>query len=179
MQFVFCTQLFTEKHFHFTTPDDVMTLILFKFVYCSFYEKKKEEKKKQMHTVNVLKIYCFCFYKMLINTVAAQEQKMCCGSSSWASIYEPPHDKTNKMTVGPAKIQISLSIRPVWSESSLCVQWVATLRTQAFFMRTAKTLIRLGGCPGWSESSLGAHSFFCFVRSRLKWWNIRIYSFSI
>ena len=23
--------------------------------------------------------------------------------------------------------------------------------------RTAKTLIRLGGCPGWSESSLGAH----------------------
>ena len=25
-------------------------------------------------------------------------------------------------------------------------------------MRTAKTLIRLGGCPGRSESSLGAHS---------------------
>ena len=32
------------------------------------------------------------------------------------------------------------------------------LRTHAFFMRTAKTLIRLGGCPGWSESSLGAHA---------------------
>ena len=29
-------------------------------------------------------------------------------------------------------------------------------------MRTANTLIRLGGCPGWSESSLGAHSFFWF-----------------
>ena len=29
-------------------------------------------------------------------------------------------------------------------------------------MRTAKTLIRLGGCPGWSESSLGAHSFCWF-----------------
>ena len=25
-------------------------------------------------------------------------------------------------------------------------------------MRTAKTLIRLGGCPGWSESSLGTHA---------------------
>ena len=25
-------------------------------------------------------------------------------------------------------------------------------------MRTAKTLFRLGGCPGWSESSLGAHA---------------------
>ena len=39
--------------------------------------------------------------------------------------YEPRHDKTNKMSVRPAKTQISLSIRPVWSESSLCAQWVA------------------------------------------------------
>ena len=36
-------------------------------------------------------------------------------------------------------------------------------------MRTAKTLIRLGGCPGWSGSSLGAHSFcwFCHVAAHL------------
>ena len=33
--------------------------------------------------------------------------------------YEPPHDKTNKVAVRPAKTQISLGIRPVWSESSL------------------------------------------------------------
>ena len=39
--------------------------------------------------------------------------------------FEPPHDKTNKMTVRPAKTQISLGIRPVWSESSLCAQRVA------------------------------------------------------
>ena len=39
--------------------------------------------------------------------------------------YEPPHDKTNKMTVRPAKTQINLGIRPVWSKSSLCAQWVA------------------------------------------------------
>ena len=39
--------------------------------------------------------------------------------------FEPRHDKTNKMTVHPAKTQISLSIRPVWSESSLCASWVA------------------------------------------------------
>ena len=38
---------------------------------------------------------------------------------------EPPRDKTNKMSVRPAKTQISLGIRPVWSESSLCAQWVA------------------------------------------------------
>ena len=34
-------------------------------------------------------------------------------------LFEPPHDKTNKMTVRPAKTQISLGIPPVWSESSL------------------------------------------------------------
>ena len=39
--------------------------------------------------------------------------------------YEPPHDKTNKMTVRPANTPISLGIHPVWSESSLCAQWIA------------------------------------------------------
>ena len=38
---------------------------------------------------------------------------------------EPPHDKTNKVAVRPAKTQISLGTRKVWSESSLCAQWVA------------------------------------------------------
>ena len=32
---------------------------------------------------------------------------------------EPPHDKTNNVSMRPAKTQISLGIRPVWSESSL------------------------------------------------------------
>ena len=39
--------------------------------------------------------------------------------------YEPLHDKTNKMTVRPAKTQISLGICPVWSESSTCAKSVA------------------------------------------------------
>ena len=39
--------------------------------------------------------------------------------------FEPLHDKTNKKTVCPAKTQISLGIHPVWSEASLCTQWVA------------------------------------------------------
>ena len=42
-----------------------------------------------------------------------------------ATVFEPPHDKTNKITLRPAKTQISLGIRPVWSESSLCAHWVA------------------------------------------------------
>ena len=35
------------------------------------------------------------------------------------AIFEPRYDKTNIMAVRPAKTQISLGIRPVWSESSL------------------------------------------------------------
>ena len=34
-------------------------------------------------------------------------------------LYEPRHGKTNKMSVRPAKPQISLDIRPVWSQSLL------------------------------------------------------------
>ena len=32
---------------------------------------------------------------------------------SESATYKPPHDKTNKMTVRPAKTQVSLGIRPV------------------------------------------------------------------
>ena len=64
---------------------------------------------------------------------------------------EPPHDKTNKMSVRPAKTQISLCIRPVWSDSSLCAQWIA--KDPSFLHEDP---------PGWSESSLGAHSFYWF-----------------
>ena len=53
----------------------------------------------------------------------------------------------------PAKTQISLGIRPVWSESSLSA-WRKLVSLP--IERTAKTLIRLGGCTGWPESSLGA-----------------------
>ena len=37
-------------------------------------------------------------------------------------------------------------------------------------LSTQRRLIRLGGCPGWSESSLGAHSFcwFCHVMAHIK-----------
>ena len=36
-------------------------------------------------------------------------------------------------------------------------------------MQTAKTLIRLGGCPGWTESLLGAHAKF--ILSWGGWYN--------
>ena len=69
--------------------------------------------------------------------------------------FEPPHDKTNKMTCAPSENSDqpghSLSL-----DQSLRCALSGWLRTQGFFRQTAKTLIRLGECPGWSESLLGA-----------------------
>ena len=75
---------------------------------------------------------------------------------SWRrSTCEPPHDKTNKVACAssedsdqpghpPSLIRV-FAVRSVGSKGPK-VSW------------TVKTLIRLGGCPGWSESSLGAHA---------------------
>ena len=49
---------------------------------------------------------------------------------------------------------------------SLIRVFAVRLRTRAFFMQTAKTLIRLGGCPGWSESTLGAHAILLVLSCR-------------
>ena len=61
--------------------------------------------------------------------------------------------KPTKWHVRPVKSQISFAS---WSESLLCAQWVA--KGPSFLHATAETLIRLGGCPGWSESSLVIHA---------------------
>ena len=64
--------------------------------------------------------------------------------------HEPRHDKSHNMSVRPAKTQISLDIRPVWSESSLCAQLEAK---EPSFLHAD------------SEDSLpGAHSFCWFCR---------------
>ena len=73
-------------------------------------------------------------------------------------------------------------LRSAWasaqSDQSLRCALNGSLRTQGFFMRTAKTLIRLDGCPGWSESSLGAHSlcWFCHVAAHLPDWKGRLWN---
>ena len=64
-------------------------------------------------------------------------------------LYEPRHEKTNKMSVRPAKTKISLGIRPFWSESSLCAQWVA--KDPSFLHADSE---------GWSESLSWAHTHF-------------------
>ena len=69
--------------------------------------------------------------------------------------------KPTKLHVRPAKTQISLGIRPVWSECSLSA-W-RKLESLATHWAQVKTLIRLGGCQGWSESSLGPHAFLLIL----------------
>ena len=63
----------------------------------------------------------------------------------WATSWQ-----NQQMTVCPAKTQISLGIRPVWSEASLCAQWVA--KDPSFLHADSED----------SESSLGAQSFCWF-----------------
>ena len=94
------------------------------------------------------------FIKFLINT----------------PLNEPPRDKTNKMACAPSED----SDQPGHPPSLNRVFAVRSVGSSAFFMRTAKTLIRLGGCPGWSESSLGAHQFVGFVIMRLTFGSVVI-----
>ena len=83
--------------------------------------------------------------------------------SSWVKcIFEPRHDKTNKVSVRPAKTQISLGIHPVWSVFAVCMKKAKVL---SYPLSAQRRLIRLGRCPGWPEPLLGAHSlcWFCHV----------------
>ena len=93
------------------------------------------------------------------------------------TVLEPRHDKTNKVTVRPEKTQISLGIRPVWSESSLCAKWVA--KDPSFFHADSEDSDQTGQMPRlirpvWSESSLGAHSFYWFCHVTTQWQSFNI-----
>ena len=69
---------------------------------------------------------------------------------------EPPHDKTNKMICAfsehsdqPGHLPSLIGVFAVRMKKA----WVHSCPLSA-----QRRLIRLGGCPGWSESSLGAHA---------------------
>ena len=56
--------------------------------------------------------------------------------------------------------------KPTMNNQSLRCPHEESLGPQLPIKRTAKTLIRLGGCPGCSESSLGAQSLCWFLSCR-------------
>ena len=79
---------------------------------------------------------------------------------------EPHHDKTNKMTVCPAKTQISLGM-PSLTESSLCAQWVA--KDPIFLHADSEDSDQTGQMPSLIRVFAGRTChFFGFVMQWLK-----------
>ena len=74
--------------------------------------------------------------------------------------------KPTKWSVHPAKTQISLGICPVWSESSLCAQWVA--KDPSFFHADSEDSDQTGWMPRliWVFAGRTRH-FAGFVMRRL------------
>ena len=80
--------------------------------------------------------------------------------------FEPRHDKTNNVAVRPAKTQISLGIRPVWSESSLSTG--RKLGSLATHWMHSKDSDQTGRMPQADLSLRWAHTHFVgFVMSWL------------
>ena len=73
-----------------------------------------------------------------------------------------------KWHVRPANTQISLGIRPVWSESSLCAQWVA--KVPSFLHADSEDSDQTGRMPRliWVFDGRTCH-IVGFVMRRLKW----------
>ena len=86
-------------------------------------------------------------------------------SGPWLFVFEPPHDKTNKMTVCPAKTQISLGICPVWSDFAVHMKkaWVLS------YPLSAQRRLLIDWADAQADPSLRwAHSHFVgFVTRRL------------
>ena len=74
--------------------------------------------QRLLNKINLLPKFLWWSGHNKLTTVKIKEYTV----TSPSYLFEPPHDKTNKMTVRSAKTQISLGIHPVWSESSLSAQ---------------------------------------------------------
>ena len=103
--------------------------------------------------------------------------------------FEPPHDKTDKMTCAPSEDTDQPGHLPSLIRAftvHMKKPWVLSYPLSAQWR-----LIRLGGCPGWSESSLGAHAillvgsfnffyrlhvFYRFCCAQLIWFSLTLES---
>ena len=83
------------------------------------------------------------------------------------------NDMSHNMTKPTMWLWAQWRLRSAWasaqSDQHLRCPHKESLGPELPIKCTAKTLIRLGGCPGWAESSLGAHSFcwFCHVAAHI------------
>ena len=74
----------------------------------------------------------------------------------WSTLFEPHCDKTNKRACAPSED----SNQPGHLPSLIRVVAVRLKKSRSlsYPLSTQRRLIRLGGCPGWSESSLGTYA---------------------
>ena len=110
-------------------------------------------------------LFCFCCVQAQIEINQPLFWQIDLTNLQWQKrplgVNEPLHDKTNKITFvhsedsdQPGHLPSLISLRCPHEETlgpKLPIEW------------TAKTLIRLGKCPGWSESSLGAQIILLVV----------------
>ena len=99
-----------------------------------------------------------------------------CWLTSWSKRLIGRFDLCHSMTkltkwhVHPAKTQISLDIHPVWSESSMCVQWVA--KGPSFLHADSEDSDQSGRLPRliWVFAGRTSH-FVGFVMMQLTYFN--------
>ena len=89
----------------------------------------------------------------------------------WSFINKPQHDKTNKMACAPSED----SDQPGHPPSMIRVFAVRMKkpRVLSYPFSAQRRLIRLGGCPGWSESWLGTYVMLFVLSccgSKFYWW---------
>ena len=108
----------------------------------NFHVCSKDKKKKKKKSLIFSKIF----------PEPAALFKLC---TDYLVYMDLPVRKCTFGHVHPAKIQTSLCIGAVGSESSLATFWIPT---DSFFMPTIKKMIRLHRWVGWFESLLEAHN---------------------
>ena len=114
----------------------------------------------EIHEVDIAGVACTCTWNH-----SSTNRGISCAC-------KPPHDKTNTMTVHPVKTQINMDIRPVWSESSLCTQWVA--KDPSFLHADSKDSDQTGRMI-WVFAGRICH-FIGFVK---RWLNCNFYTYPL
>ena len=130
--------------------------------------------KNHTREENTKSIYLYLFIYLSIYPVTIEDHALQESESRPTAYYacslpnEPPHDKTNKMTVRPAKTHISLGIRPVWSESSLCALRIA--KDPSYLHADSEAPNQTGRMPRltWVFAGRTCH-FVGFIMKRIKW----------
>ena len=113
---------FYEKPFLCNTLDDVMTRILFKFLYCSFYDNKKKRKKKR-----ILKM--FLKSQHIVFLFLQNAYKCSCSPKTCVVEVAPEHLYTSRiMTIPTIWLGAQPRLRSVWASAQSDAQSDQSLR---------------------------------------------------